>query len=773
MAPTTVRKVNLAFAGAFVLLAAVSAIALATFWRLDRDTRQLTRTYDARAELRALDDKLGDATSDARSFLLTGDSAFHRRHLASLDSAGSAMRRLSRHMVDQPEQHRRLDSLRQAIGERRASLAATVGLRGRGITAGPIVAAQLTVGERQASRLRELVRSLDGSEIAVLRERARSASRGRNAVRALMFALGLFTIALAWVLRRSILGDLTERGRIEAAVRESEAKFSGILSIAADAIISVDEQQRIVHFNRGAEEIFGYAAHEAIGQPLSILLPERSVASHHHHVASFAKAPETARRMGTRRQVHGRRRDGEEFPADASISKLQTPSGMLFTVVLRDVTEQKRLERHEHVLAEAGRRLAGSLDVDHVAREVASLPVPELGDWCLVDLIEDPDDERRPLRRLGSQASDPERDARLRAVESRGITWDSPSRVIDVLEHGRAELVSSVSADWLESHAEDGEEVDALLALGARSLLFVPLVVTERVIGAITIGVGEQRRPLDEADLALAQALAAQAALALENARLYQTAQRASAAREEVLRIVSHDLRNPLSAVSLLARTLLDHPPDDPAERRAAHKNIVDAADWMHRMMQDLLDAAAIDAGRLSIEREPQPIEGIVESALDLFAARAHAKGVSIQRAVDPALPAVNVDGGRIVQVLSNLVGNALKYTPTGGRIEVGAASRGAEVLVWVRDTGAGIAPEHLPRLFERFWHVRGRSRERGTGLGLTIAQGIVTAHQGRIWVESQPGQGSTFYFTLPVAAGPRLMPARPDDTYEADAQAS
>jgi PAS domain S-box-containing protein len=749
--PTT-RKVNLAFIGAFVLLAAASVIGLFTSERLDRSARLLARTYETRAELRAVENALGGATSDARSFVLSGDSLYHRRHLAHIDSATAALARVAERVADQPAHRRHVDELRAAIVERRASLDATVGLRGRGITSGPILVAQLAVGERQASRLRDLVHALAAHQQQLLAGRASAAAAGRQGVRVALLALGALTLVLAWALRRSILRDLAERARIEATVRESEAKFSGILSIAADAIISVDERQSIVHFNRGAEEIFGYAAEEAIGQPLSILLPERTIASHHRHVEAFAKAPETARRMGTRRQVYGRRRNGEEFPADASISKLQTPRGMLFTAVLRDVTEQKRLERHEHLLAAAGGQLAGSLDVETVVRVVAGLAVPELGDWCLVDLIDAPDGERRVLRRVASSSPDAERESQLRTLEARGTSWDSPWRTVDVLENGRAELLADVGDDWLEAHVEDAAELEIMRRLGARSLVFVPLLVAERVIGAMTIGAGAGRRPLDESDLLLAQALAAQGALAIVNAQLYEAAQRASAAREEVLRIVSHDLRNPLSAVSLTARTLLDHPPADAEERRAAHRNIVDAADWMHRMMQDLLDAAAIDAGRLSVERAPRALPEIVDATLEFFVARAAARGVAIRRALEPALPLVDADGGRIVQVLSNLVGNSLKYTAPGGTIEVGAAPRDGEVLVWVRDSGAGIAPEHLPRLFERFWHVRGRSGERGTGLGLTIAHGIVTAHHGRIWVESEVGVGSTFYFTLPAA---------------------
>jgi signal transduction histidine kinase len=149
---------------------------------------------------------------------------------------------------------------------------------------------------------------------------------------------------------------------------------------------------------------------------------------------------------------------------------------------------------------------------------------------------------------------------------------------------------------------------------------------------------------------------------------------------------------------------------------------------------------------------------------VEMFAVRAAAQRVTLTTELDPEVPLLQADRTRVLQLLANLVGNALKYTDAAGAVTLGAAPRGAEVLVWVRDTGAGIPSEHLPHLFERFWQLRGASRTRGTGLGLAIAHGIVAAHGGRIWVESTVGDGSTFWFTLPASVGVRVAPALPRD---------
>jgi PAS domain S-box-containing protein len=361
-----------------------------------------------------------------------------------------------------------------------------------------------------------------------------------------------------------------------------EARFEGILAIAADAIITVDESQRIVHFNYGAEKIFGYAAAEMIGQPLTVLLPERFRAAHPAHVTEFAAGAETARLMGHRQEVAGLRKGGIEFPAEASISKLGLPGSLLLTVVLRDVTEQRQLQ--------------------------------------------------------------------------------------------------------------------------------------------------------------------------LKQQQLYESAQRANHARDEVLGVVSHDLRNPLSVISMCTRVLLENPPESDAERRELLATIDESAQWMERMIRDLLDVSNIEAGVLSVERRKEAVAPIVERAVQMFAAPAAERSVSLYEDVPPDVPPVNVDGGRIRQVLANLIDNALKFTPAGGTVTVSAAPRDGKVVISVSDTGPGIPALDLPHVFERYWHARRTARTRGSGLGLAIVKGIVDAHGGSVAVVSELGHGSTFSFSLPAA---------------------
>ena len=568
-------------------------------------------------------------------------------------------------------------------------------------------------------------------------------------VQGLLGVMLLIAIVLAWFAYASLQDDLIRRADVESALRASEAKFAGILEIAADAIISVDDQQRILHFNRGAEIAFGYAASELLGEPLGRLIPQRYERSHHAHVQGFGQAPESSRQMGERREIFGRRRDGTEFPAEASISKLTTASGArIYTVLLRDVTERKRLDDGQRRLATAVATLGETLEVDVTERTIAQLPVPWLGDGALLDVLT----SLPQLRRVPAVSTDAALGAALGAVAAHAIDLDSPSRVVDVLRRGRTDVVAEVGDEWLEAHTADADELGRMRALGMRSVLLLPLVAREHVLGVLTIFRVQGRAPFTDADRGIAEELALRAAFALDNARLYATARLATSARDHALGVVSHDLRNPISAIGMSARALLASIPPDDTDRRALVSNIMESQDLTQRMIRDLLDVASIEVGRLRVERRPESLAPILERAVALFEREAADRSVAMSLSLDRALPEVSGDAGRLVQVLSNLIANALRFTDRMGRVTVSARLQGEEVEVSVADTGSGIPPASLPVIFDRYWTVRGNAPRGGTGLGLTIARSIVEAHGGRIWAESEVGKGSTFKFTVRVA---------------------
>jgi signal transduction histidine kinase len=264
----------------------------------------------------------------------------------------------------------------------------------------------------------------------------------------------------------------------------------------------------------------------------------------------------------------------------------------------------------------------------------------------------------------------------------------------------------------------------------------------------VTSGSG---RRFDVADLSLAADLARRAAVVVEHARLFHEAQQATRARDDVLAVVAHDLRNPLNTVSMAVSLMLETTPLDRVQERRQAEIVRRAADRMNRMIQDLLDVKRMESGRLTIDARHEQPASLINDTIDMLRPLAAGSTIRLDTNIEEKLPSVVADASRVQQVLSNLVGNAVKFTPRDGRITVCAERADGEVRFSVIDTGAGIPAEQLPHIFGRFWQAKSSDR-RGIGLGLAIAKGIVEAHNGRIWVESDVGLGSTFYFTLPAA---------------------
>jgi PAS domain S-box-containing protein len=564
----------------------------------------------------------------------------------------------------------------------------------------------------------------------------------------LLVALAIVSVG-AWYLSR----ELRRRRIVENELRASRARFEGILSIAVDAIITVDEKQQILHFNHGAEQSFGYQQAEVVGTPLERLLPERFRQVHDRHVGAFAQGPDVARRMGERRPIFGLRKDGSEFPAEASISRLDLTDTRVFTVVLRDISERRRAEANHQFLARVGGMLSTTLDYDSTLTSVAHLAIPHLADCCILDVHEGSDF----MRSIASVHEDPEHTKRLRAFDGRrqkDQPWPFP--VAQALDTARPIVRVALGREWEDDFGgETGTSMLELVrAIGMHAYITVPLTARDRPIGTLTLVSTDPRRAYDEVDVSLAEEIATRAAFALENAWLYQSAQFASRARDEVLDLVSHDLRNPLSAISMCARVLQEHPPDDANGRDELAGAILESTHLMHRLIQDLLDVSAIESGRLTMHRSAEDVSTIVAAVLPMVQQAAEERGVTLSLAIAPGLPPVDVDPVRIEQVVANLLVNAIKFTEGGGMVAVRVDATAPFVHVQVQDTGCGIPPDALPNIFNRYWHSSRKGRLASTGLGLSIARGIVEAHGGSIVVASATGVGSTFTFTLPFAEG-------------------
>ncbi|HET8713951.1 MAG TPA: GAF domain-containing sensor histidine kinase [Gemmatimonadales bacterium] len=378
--------------------------------------------------------------------------------------------------------------------------------------------------------------------------------------------------------------------------------------------------------------------------------------------------------------------------------------------------------------------LASALDERAMLSAVARLLVPRLGDICLADVIED--------------------DGSVQRVDNTLDDWRlSPT---PALRSGETVLIADLTQSSLAAIAPDPDGQEAIRAAGIRSLVLLPLIGRGRLLGVLTLGTTRPDRRFSKADLPMLEDVAQRTALGTDNARLYQQARQASRARDDTLAAISHDLRNGLNtvltAVGLLLRSL---PPDSEGRRDRRHVEAIRrSAERMNRVIGDLLDVASIESGRLFVEPRRESVGSILSEAVSACHAQAAERSLRIEEHLAQEQLEAICDRDRVLQVLGNLIGNALKFTPEGGRVLVSAEPFDDEVLFAVRDTGLGIPGKQLPHVFDRFWQATPKARL-GSGLGLTIAKGVVEALGGRIWVESRTGEGTTFFFTLPLARAP------------------
>jgi signal transduction histidine kinase len=401
-------------------------------------------------------------------------------------------------------------------------------------------------------------------------------------------------------------------------------------------------------------------------------------------------------------------------------------------------------------LARASQELAESIDDEGLLQRIARLAVPELADFCAIVLVI----PGGALEGVAAEVTDP-----ALAEVAQAMLAQLPAEagaeggLARVLREGVPQLVGEVSEAFLREAVATPEALALLRRLGLRSSVAVPLRARGRTLGGMWLGTTRAGRRLDPRDLDLALELGRRCAVTLDNARLLQQTRAQSELRDRMLAVVSHDLRNPLSTVLLGAARLaaLELPPPGGEKVRSAAEQIRRSATRMKRLIEDLLDVAAIDAGQLSISPEPSAPAPLASAAAEAFQAWAREKEVQVEVDVATGLPPVRADHDRVIQALGNLVSNALAVSPAGARVRVRAVLAAGEVVFQVIDQGPGIPESERHHLFERYR--RGaRAGYRGTGLGLSIARGIVEAHGGRIWVESAEGRGSTFCFTLPVA---------------------
>ena len=501
-----------------------------------------------------------------------------------------------------------------------------------------------------------------------------------------------------------------------------------LIDHASEGIFLADLDGRYTDVNDAGCRMLGYTRDEIVGKTMKDIIPpeqEEQLLRHRERLLGG----------GTDVGEWLLRRNDQTF-LSVEVSAKIVPNGR-WQAFVRDITDRKRTEREQKFLVELGTVLPSTLEVDQALSKIVALAVRDTADICVIDLL----DHHNVLcrARVGYRDSDK---TTLFDTHGRPLCWDKAASRKD----GAPILIEALTAEVATSWGLSDEQIDSLQISGFRSAIEVPLRARGKTIGRLLL-VATEAPKFEMRDLPFAEAIGTLAALSLDNKQLYCGAKQATKARDEVLGIVAHDLRNPLAAVASLAAVL-----QRKGHERQVGKEIANAADRMNRLIGDLLDITRIESGRLSLKRvRLSPVE-LVSDALEGQMRLASAAGLGLHLAVAPELPDIWADRDRLLQVFENLIGNSTKFTKRGGQITLHTAVIGDDVLFSVTDTGRGISASHLPHVFDRFWQAP-EDTHRGLGFGLAIVKGIVETHGGRVWVQSAPGQGSTFFFTIPTAA--------------------
>jgi PAS domain S-box-containing protein len=544
--------------------------------------------------------------------------------------------------------------------------------------------------------------------------------------------------------RRTREAQAAERRLAEAA----HARLAAIVESSDDAILSHDPGGAIQSWNAGAERLFGYAAAEAVGRPVTLIAPPERLGEQ-RDILDRVRRGERVDPIETVRVA----KDGRRIDVSLAVSPIRDPDGRVVgaSKVARDVTARKRAERAVRFLSDASASLAELVDYESTLQRIANLAVGEFADWCVVDILDD--DGRR--RRLGVTKT-PAGAAGGRPADF-GPAEGAAGVVPHVLRTGEPEVVPDLAALDPGSAPLGPERVAGLRGLGVRSYLCVPLLSRGRVIGGMTFLSSCPWRRYGPEELRAAENLAERVATAIENARLYRALQEQDRRKDEFLATLAHELRNPLAPVRTGVQILRAAAPPDPRvgatlgmmERQLAH---------LVHLVDDLMDASRVSSGKVALRKERVELKVVVDAAVETTRSAVEAAGHELTVALPDGPLALDADPTRLVQVLTNLLNNAAKYTPPGGRIVVSVGRDAESAVVRVADTGVGIPADMLPKVFEMFTQV-GASIDRsqgGLGIGLTLVKRLVEMHGGTVRADSPgPGRGTTFTVRLPLAAGP------------------
>ena len=506
----------------------------------------------------------------------------------------------------------------------------------------------------------------------------------------------------------------------EKPISDAERRLGELLESAPDAILELDNDGRIVLLNRMAEQLFGYTREELLEQKVDVLVPEALRSAHKRHRTQYVKRPVT-RPMGRGLQLEARRKDGSHFPVEISLSSVKSDAGFHVTAIIRDITERKMAE-----------------DNQREAEQRFRLMIEAVKDYAIFTL-------------------DP---------EGTVVSWNGGAQRIK--QYTAEEIIGKhFSIFYLpeDRGAKPAEELEIVRAAGKfeeegwrvrkdGSAFWANVAITAvRNLAGDIVGFAKVTRDLTDRKRVEEQLRAVQEKYIRELELRNRESAQANQLKTEFLANMSHELRSPLHTVLGFSELLAEETEGQlSVKQKRFLSHIHDDSQHLLDLINDLLDLSKIEAGRLELRHEAFCLTPVLDEALSSVRPRATAKSVEIRTDVSIAAP---VFAGRLrfKQILHNLLTNAIKFTPDGGKVRVEAATRDGFTEISVSDTGIGVPEDQHQAVFDKFYQVKAATEGglEGTGLGLAITKRLVEQHGGSIWINSEPGNGSRFTFTIPL----------------------
>jgi PAS domain S-box-containing protein len=545
-------------------------------------------------------------------------------------------------------------------------------------------------------------------------------------------------------------------GLLNRDVRETQQQSRVLFDYASDGIWESNLKGKILRVNAAGLSMLGYQEHEVLGRTFDSFVEK----------SNRPRLYEATKKLNRPGAVDIS--EWQLIAKDGSIVEVEISAKIYGRCAIygfvRDITVRKSYERRLAFLASLSAQLVEVISYEERVRISADVLTPSYADLCVVSMVENDELHFRAVA-TADEATRSRFQAQNFQLNLKEFNRFSP---FEVIATRKPIIIKDVETEIFAMADVSASFKSYLKELDVTSYISIPLVSRGRVVGLFNLAMQGRKRRFHQKDVSFFEEVADRCAVAIDNADLYQRAKAAAHARELVLSIVSHDIRNPMANIDLALQMLHASVQSATVEKIPLSFEIVDKTISrikhsllsMDRLISDLLDFGKIQSGTLSVKMEPVEVAELVKTAVEPFEEKCQRKSLRLISEIDAAVSRVHCDSTRLIQVLWNLIGNSIKFTAPGGEIRISVSAVNDRVQFTVADTGCGVSREELEKIFERFWQSK-EAAEQGYGLGLSIAKGIVISHGGKIWAESIEGKGTKVHFLIQADQNPEVAISR------------